>query len=175
MLATCIVVLGTVFLAGAAEPAKDVPAKMGTTLTDDSLGTMLEGTGLNSKIGKFPDGKPYYFVEISHAGVNMTARVDISSNNRVIWLTLNLGELPESAPAEPIINLLRRNGYESGKAMFTVSGKNLLLRQPFDNHDMTPARMLTEMHEICGVARSLSKDYDFKTWKPAAPPAPAPK
>jgi hypothetical protein len=105
----------------------------------------------------------------------MTARVDISPNNRVIWLVLNVGELPESAPAEPIINLLRRNGVETGKAMFAVSGKNLMLLQSVDNHNMTPARLLTELHEVCDVVKSLAKDYDFKTWKPAAPPAPAPK
>ena len=177
MLAMCVVVLGAASLARAAEPGKDVPVKKGITLTGESLGAMLEGMGLNPQEGKYASGQSYFDVVIKQNDWAFNARINLSTNAKVVWLILNLGDLPalDQIHAEALINLMRKNGSSTGKAQFCVRGNSLTLIQPFDNQDVTPARMLAELQDICTVAKSHHMDYDLKNWKLAAPTAAEPK
>jgi uncharacterized protein (TIGR03067 family) len=113
------------------------------------------------------DGALYFNVVMKHDGWDWPIRVCLSSNQKVIWFRLSLADLPplEQIPAEPLLNLMRKNGALS-KGQFSIRGKQLCFLQPMDNYQITPARMLAELEEVCRIAKSYQQDYEPAKWKP---------
>lgn len=134
--------------------------KKGVTLDNESLTTMLDNMGLNPK-----EGNKYVDVMIRESDLDYPVRLSLSPNGRVLWIQVNVAELPEQPPVEPLLNLLRKNANLTGKAQFCIRGKFLLLSQPVDNHDLTPAMLKKELQDICSVAKALERDLNTKEWK----------
>lgn len=168
LLASVLAVLPMISFAQAPVTPQTTASQKGT-LTTKSLGEMLDGMGLSPKEGKYSNGNPYHDVVVRHDGLDMPTRIALSANGRAIWLHLYLANLPpvDQIPAERLMSLLRRNASETGKAQFCIRGNTLCLFQPVDNIQMTPARLLGELQDLCTVARVLEKDWIPHHWSVA--------
>jgi hypothetical protein len=168
VLVAMVMVLGATVVR-ADEPIKQpVVEKKGVTLTKESIGPMLEGMGYTVKEGKYSNGHPYFDIVQDHAGLSIPVRVAVSPNGRNVWLHVNVADLPpqDQIPVEVLLNLFRQNANTTGKAQFAVRGNNLMLMQPFENREVTPVLVRTELQDLCQITKNLEKDYNPKNWKP---------
>lgn len=156
LLAALVLVAGSTLVQAEDFPNKgQVTSRSEKTLTDRSLGTLIEGMGYDFRTEKYENGTPYYYINQPDKKFTYYVRATLSHNKKVLWLSVNVSELPSAdrIDAEKLLSLLEKNGTTLGKAHFRKSGKYLVIGQPVENQDITPAKLRAEIEDLMRCVR----------------------
>src|ERR1700752_513709 len=86
------------------------------------------------------NGNTYYSVVCGHDSWKSSVIVSLSPNGNVIWLQLNLVELPSHPSTPALANLLKKSN-DLGPTFFSLDGNWLRIATPLPNNDMSEAKL----------------------------------
>lgn len=160
-------------LASAQEtPAKETPKANENTkgLSHEDLGTMLEDLGYEPKTIKMNDGGKRYLVKMSRDTWNFNIAVELSPNRSFVWLSGNLGKLPEgdNLKRDLLLKLLESNHENSPRHFLVKSNRQLSLEQPITVAHMTPADLSSQIDTFVEQIKGTHSIWGPLT-KPAEP------
>lgn len=154
---------------GYTQPAPIPPkADPAAPIDDNRLGEMLEGLGLEITRGSYESGAAYFDAKLTTQDYTFPVRISLSSNKRVIWLSVNLREIPSDTPAERLRGLLEAINTKTGKMQFRLVGNELKANQPLDNAAVTPVRLRREVNELTTTLQDTFRIWDSTKWESAA-------
>lgn len=117
---------------------QDVP----DTLDANSLRNLVEGFGYTTKQLNSEKGKEKWEVELKSETLNVPVAFEISASGNYIWLTVNLGDLPQKSEfSAKAGDLLRQNGVIQPSFFYVTSKSVLMMAAPIDNRKVSPAVM----------------------------------
>lgn len=183
-----VVLMGTLAtmtcgLMAAQSPTPNEPNPMPTAqlgrLTIEQLGKMLENLGYAPKSLKNKDGKVVgYNVEFKSDGWTIRFNVCLSIKGDSVWFDAGLATLTDLAGVRPqtLLSLLEQNDVIAPAYVYYYKERNnLRLSMPFDNYEVTAAKLRTKADFFAEAIKKIIMDYE-KTTKPvqATPAGPAP-
>ncbi len=129
------------------------------------LGDALNSFGKNTVND---NGHTYYSVVCGHDSWKSSVMVSLSSNANVIWLQLDLVELPTHVSPAAFANLLKKNT-ELGPLFFSINDNWLRISSPLPNNDMNEAKVKGYLERLVNVAVESHDLWDPKALESAAP------
>lgn len=108
------------------------------------------------------NGKTYYTVQCRHDSWKSSVVVSLSPNGNVIWLALDLVDMPARVSPSAMSNLLKKNS-ELGPVFFSIGGTSLRLSSPLPNNDMTEAKLKAYLEQLVNLAVDNHDLWDSKT------------
>ena len=108
------------------------------------------------------NGKTYYTVECRHDPWKSSVVVSLSPNGNVIWMALDLVELPAKVSPTAMSNLLKKNT-ELGPVFFSISGSWLRISSPVPNNSMTEAKLKAYLEQLVNLGVDNHDLWDMKT------------
>jgi hypothetical protein len=97
------------------------------------------------------NGHTYYKVNCGHDSWKSSVVVSLSSNANVIWLQLDLIEMPAHVSPNAMANLLKKNT-ELGPVFFSISDNWLRISSPLSNDDMSEAKIKGYLERLVNLA-----------------------
>lgn len=88
--------------------------------------------------------------------------VSLSPNGNVIWLALDLVELPAKVSPTSMFNLLKKNT-EIGPVFFSIGCNWLRISSPLSNNDMSEAKLKGYLEQLVNLAVDNHDLWDPKT------------
>lgn len=113
------------------------------------------------------NGHPYYSVVCGHDSWKSSV-VSLSSNANVIWLQLDLVELPAHVSPAALETLLKKNT-ELGPLFFSISDNWLRISSPLPNNDMSEAKLKGYLSRLVDVAVDSHDLWDSRILESAVP------
>lgn len=116
------------------------------------------------------NGQTYYTVVCGHDSWKSSVIVSLSPNSNVIWLQLDLVEVPSHASTAALANLLKKNT-DLGPVFFSINGDKLSISSPVPNYNMSEATLKAYLEQLVTLAVN-----NHNLWDPnilAAAPSPA--
>lgn len=129
------------------------------------LGDALSSYGKNTVND---NGNTYYTVQCGRDPWKSSVVVSLSPNGNVIWLGLDLVELPAKVSPSAMSNLLKKNA-ELGPVFFSIGGSWLRISSPLPNNDMSEAKLKAYLEQLVHLAVDNHDLWDSKTLE--APPS----
>jgi len=108
------------------------------------------------------NGNTYYTVLCGHDSWKSSVVVSLSSNGNVIWLALDLVELPSRVSPTAMSDLLKKNN-ELGPVFFSISGNWLRISSPLGNNNMSEAKLKGYLEQLVHLAVDNHNLWDPKT------------
>ena len=108
------------------------------------------------------NGNTYYTVQCGHDSWKSSVVVSLSPNGNVIWLALDLVELPARVSPSAMSNLLKKNT-ELGPVFFSISGNWLRISSPLGNDGMSEAKLKGYLEQLVHLAVANHNLWDSKT------------
>jgi hypothetical protein len=142
-----IVVLGT---AAQAQSGRFNIQQVGDALTSYGKNTVND------------NGKTYYTVQCGHDSWKSSVVVSLSPNGNVIWLALDLVELPSRVSSNAMSSLLKKNT-ELGPVFFSISGNWLRISSPLPNNSMSEEKLKGYLEQLVNLAVDNHDLWDSKT------------
>ena len=116
--------------------------------TIQQVGDALNSYGKNTVDN---NGTVYYTVACGHDSWKSNVVVSLSPNSSVIWLDLDLVEVPANLSPAALANLLKKN-YDLGPVFFAISNNWLRISLPLPNNDMSEAKLKANLERLVHVA-----------------------
>lgn len=116
------------------------------------------------------NGQTYYTVVCGHDSWKSNVVVSLSPNSNVIWLQLDLVEVPARVSPTALAGLLKKNT-DLGPVFFSINGNKLSVSSPVPNYDMSEARLKAYIEQLVNLAVNNHNLWDPKVL--AAAPVPA--
>lgn len=147
---------------------------------------LLLGTGANAQSGRFniqqvgdaltsygkntvnDNGKTYYSVVCGHDSWKSSVLVSLSPSANVIWLQIDLIELPSRVSPSALANLLKKNT-ELGPVFFSINENWLRISSPLANNDMSEAKIKGYLERLVNLAVDNHDLWEPKVLAAAAP------
>lgn len=102
------------------------------------LKDMLGQLGYEVKDLDTTAGKEKYSVTVTKSGLDIPIAFEISANGSYIWLTVNLGAMPDaSSPKNQA--LLQKNSDIQPAQFYFSNSKKMMMAMPIENRDVTNA------------------------------------
>jgi hypothetical protein len=108
------------------------------------------------------NGNTYYTVQCGHDSWKSSVAVSLSPNGNVIWLALDLAELPGRVSLTAMANLLKKNT-ELGPVFFSISGNWLRISSPLANDNMSEAKLKGYLEQLIQLAVDNHNLWDPKS------------
>jgi len=108
------------------------------------------------------NGNTYYTVLCGHDSWKSSVVVSLSSNGNVIWLALDLVELPSRVSPTAMSDLLKKNN-ELGPVFFSISGNWLRISSPLGNNNMSEAKLKGYLEQLVHLAVDNHNLWDPNT------------
>lgn len=108
----------------------------------------------------------YYTVQCGHDSWKSSVAVSLSPNGNVIWLGLDLVQLPAKVSPTAMSNLLKKNA-DLGPVFFSISGDWLRISLPLPNNSMTETRLKAYLEQLVNLAVDNHGLWDAKTLEAA--------
>lgn len=128
-------------------------------LNIQQLGDALTSYGKNTVND---NGNTYYTVQCGHDSWKSSVAVSLSPNGNVIWLSLDLVELPSKVSPTAMSNLLKKNT-DLGPVFFSISGSWLRISSPLPNNNMSEAKLKAYLEQLVHLAVDNHDLWDMKT------------
>jgi hypothetical protein len=107
------------------------------------------------------NGNTYYTVQCAHDSWKSQVDVSLSPNGNVIWLGLNLVQLPARVSPIAMSNLLKKNA-DLGPVFFSISGNWLRISSPVANNNMSEAKLKAYLEQLVHLAVDNHDLWDLK-------------
>jgi hypothetical protein len=124
----------------------------------EQVGSALTSYGKNTVND---NGKTYYTVQCSHDSWKSSVVVSLSPNGNVIWLSLDLVELPSRVSPAAMSDLLRKNT-DLGPVFFSIGGKWLRISSPLANNNMSEEKLKGYLEQLVHLAVDNHDLWDTK-------------
>jgi len=108
------------------------------------------------------NGNTYYTVQCGHDSWKSSVVVSLSPNGNVIWLALDLVELPARVSPTAMSNLLKKNT-ELGPVFFSISRNWLRISSPLGNDNMSEAKLKGYLEQLVHLSVDNHNLWDPKT------------
>lgn len=108
------------------------------------------------------NGNTYYTVQCRHDSWKSSVVVSLSPNGNMIWLALDLVEMPAKVSPSAMSNLLKKNT-ELGPVFFSIGGSSLRLSSPLPNNNMSEAKLKAYLEQLVNLAVDNHDLWDAKT------------
>jgi hypothetical protein len=108
------------------------------------------------------NGNTYYTVQCGHDSWKSSVVVSLSPNGNVIWLALDLVELPARVSPTAMSNLLKKNT-ELGPVFFSISRNWLRISSPLANDNMSEAKLKGYLEQLVHLSVDNHNLWDPKT------------
>ena len=108
------------------------------------------------------NGNTYYTVQCGHDSWKSSVVVSLSPNGNVIWLALDLVELPSRPSPTAMTNLLKKNT-DLGPVFFSIGGNSLRISSPVPNSDMSEKKLKAYLEQLVNLAVDNHDLWDKKT------------
>jgi len=108
------------------------------------------------------NGNTFYTVQCGHDSWKSSVMVSLSPNGNVIWLALNLVELPSRLSPTAMSNLLKKNT-DLGPVFFSIGGNWLRISSPLPNSDMSEKKLKVYLEQLVNLAVDNHDLWDTKT------------
>lgn len=118
------------------------------------------------------NGNTYYSVVCGHDSWKSSVTVSLSPNANVIWLQLNLVEVPSHMSPTALANLMKKSN-DLGPIFFSIDGDWLRIASPLPNYNMSEAKLKGYLENLVNAAVDSHDLWDPKVLAVAAPAAPA--
>jgi hypothetical protein len=137
----------------------------GTTLTDESLKTLLERMGYEFEPIKSTSGLTMYRVKFEQSNWTYTMYVSLSGDKSMVWLATPLIELPagDKVP-EAILEKLLQKTDELGPCHFSLKGRRVYLNLPLENRNITPARLRQALDTMATNVKETAPYWTVEKW-----------
>ncbi|HLY42186.1 MAG TPA: hypothetical protein VKR52_13310 [Terracidiphilus sp.] len=119
------------------------------------------------------NGQTYYSVVCGHDSWKSSVIVSLSPNANVIWLQLDLVQMPSNLSPAAMANLLKKNT-ELGPVFFSISDNWLRISSPLPNNDMSEAKIKGYLERLVNLAVDNHDLWDSKILAMAPAPASRP-
>jgi hypothetical protein len=143
------------------------PTATDTKFDDARLKTMLENLGLEVNAKSGSNGVPYYEILESRPTVNCAITFQLSGNKEFLWVTANLGSVPENRaiPREILVKMLDAS-YDSAYMRFTVNSQTRFMRleQSFPVKSVTPLLLRQAFKEGCDMVEKYEEVWNVNKW-----------
>lgn len=143
------------------------PAATDTKFDEARLKNMLENLGLEVNAELSSDGSPYYVIRESRPTVNCAITFQLSGNKEFLWVTANLGSVPENReiPREILVKMLDAS-YDSAYMRFTVNSqmRAMRLEQSFPVDSVTPLLLRQVFKEACDTLVKHEEVWNVNKW-----------
>jgi hypothetical protein len=116
--------------------------------TIEQVGDALNSYGKNTVDN---NGHVYYTVSCGHDSWKSSVVVSLSPNSSVIWLDLDLVEVPANLSPAAMANLLKKNS-DLGPVFFAIANNWLRISMPLANNDMSEAKLKANLERLVHVA-----------------------
>jgi len=117
------------------------------------------------------NGQTYYSVVCGHDSWKSSVIVSLSPNGNVIWLQLDLVELPSHVSPAAMANLLKKNT-DLGPVFFSISDNWLRISSPLPNNDMSEAKIKGYLERLVNLAVDNHDLWDTKVLAAVSAPRP---
>ena len=154
-------IVSFVLCLGAAANAQSAPFNI------QQVGDALTSYGKNTVND---NGRTYYSVVCGHDSWKSSVTVSLSPNANVIWLQIDLVELPSHASSTALTNLLKKNT-ELGPVFFSVNDNWVRISSPLANNEMSEAKIKGYLERLVNLAVDNHDLWDPKVLAAAAPPS----
>jgi hypothetical protein len=108
------------------------------------------------------NGNTYYTVVCGHDSWKSQVVVSLSPNGNVIWLALDLVEMPSRVSPTAMSNLLKKNT-ELGPVFFSIGGNWLRISSAVPNNNMSEAKLKAYLEQLVNLAVDNHDLWDTKT------------
>jgi hypothetical protein len=149
-LALVLMAAGILGAAAQAQPGRFDIQQIGDALTSYGKNTVND------------NGNTYYTVQCGHDSWKSSVVVSLSPNGNVIWLALDLQQLPAKLSPNALSNLLKKNT-EIGPVFFSIAGNWLRISSPLANNDMSEAKLKGYLEQLVNLAVDSHDLWDSKT------------
>jgi len=116
------------------------------------------------------NGQTYYTVVCGHDSWKSSVIVSLSPNSNIIWLQLDLIEVPAHVSPAALASLLKKNT-DLGPVFFSINGNKLSISSPVPNYDMSEARLKAYIEQLVNLAVNNHNLWDSKVLALASSPA----
>jgi hypothetical protein len=114
------------------------------------------------------NGNTYYSVVCGHDSWKSSVIVSLSPSANVIWLQLNLVEVPSHASPTALANLMKKSN-DLGPVFFSIDGDWLRIASPLPNYNMSEAKLKGYLENLVNAAVDSHDLWDPKVLAAAAP------
>lgn len=97
------------------------------------------------------NGQTYYSVVCGHDSWKSSVTVSLSPNANIIWLQLDLVEVPQHTSPAALANLLKKNA-DLGPVFFGINGNKINISSPLPNYDMSEAKLKGYLERLVNLA-----------------------
>lgn len=149
---TCTVASAAFALGASATLQQTKPA----ALDPNGLKAMVEGLGYEVKVMNTEPGKEKFEIPTKTANFNVPVAAEISPSKNYIWLTVNLGT---NSPTKKHEQLLKENANIQPSFFYITSKGSLMMAQPLDNRELTPAIMKRCLDKIVNDVDKTSASW----------------
>lgn len=108
------------------------------------------------------NGNTYYTVQCGHDSWKSSVMVSLSPSGNVIWLTIDLVQLPSRLSTNAMSNLLKKNT-DLGPVFFSIGGNSLRISSPLPNSDMSEKKLKAYLEQLVNLAVDNHDLWDTKT------------
>jgi hypothetical protein len=131
------------------------------------IGNALNSYGKNTVND---NGQTYYTVTCGHDSWRSSVAVSLSPNSNIIWLQLDLVEVPAHASPAALANLLKKNA-DLGPLFFGINGTKINISSPLPNYDMSEAKLKGYLEQLVNTAVNNHNLWDGRILASAPIPA----
>lgn len=136
-------------------------------LNIQQIGNALTAYGKNTINN---NGQTYYTVSCEHLSWKSSVTISLSPNSNVIWMDLDLVEVPAHVSPAALSNLLKKNT-DLGPVFFTIHGNKLSISSPVPNYDMSERTLKEYLEQLVTLAVNNQNLWDSQVLA-AAPNGP---
>lgn len=97
------------------------------------------------------NGHIYYTVVCGHDSWKSSVTVSLSPNSAVIWMDLDLVEVPSRVSPAALANLLRKNA-DLGPVFFSINNNWLRVSLPLPNSEMSESKLKANLEHLVNLA-----------------------
>jgi hypothetical protein len=148
--------LAAVLLLGCAAPSAN--AQQGK-LSIQQLGDALTSYGKNTITN---NGQTYYTVNCGKGQWKSSVIVSLSPNGNVIWMTIDMTQIPSRTSTAALASLLKKN-LEIGPSFFAINGNSLRLSSPVPNNNLSASTVKAYLEDLVNTAVDTMPLWDQKT------------
>jgi len=142
----CVIITGVLsFVLSLGTPAH---AQSTGRLNIQQIGNALTSYGKNTINN---NGQIYYTVNCAHESWKSSVTISLSPNSSVIWMDLDLVEVPAHVSPTALANLLKKNT-DLGPVFFTIHGNRLSISSPVPNYDMSDRTLKEYLEQLVTLA-----------------------
>jgi hypothetical protein len=128
-------------------------------LNIQQLGDALTSYGKNTVTN---NGQTYYSVNCGKGQWKSSIIISLSPNGNVIWMTIDMTQLPARTSPAALESLLKKN-LEIGPSFFAINGHSLRLSAPVPNNNLSASTVKAYVEDLVNTAVDTMPLWDQKT------------